>query len=1135
MSTKYINGIEFSSTLGKGDTVYVNSGGGIFNTVMNSGGAAHLLSAGYAENSIINSNGALHVSSGAYARKTTVNRSGYLGVGLGALTSNTTIGYAGELTVWGGGNIVDNVINSWGAIILSSGAAASKSIVNSDGGLHVYSGAKAYETTVNQSGFLGIGLGATAYDTTIGYAGEVTVWGGGKVIDNTINTWGAIILSSGAAASNTIINSDGGLHVYSGASACETTVNQGGFLGVGLGATASKTAIGYAGALTVWGGGYIDESQIGTWGAIILSSGAAANNTQIKANGGLHVYKGASAYSTEVNKGASLGVGSGGMVHGVEVYEDASLTIYNGALVSGTVEIAGKVYAKGNIDTKNAYFILEVSSKNKQTEVMLDSLSALSTPNLYVRVNEPGQRSGSYALAGNASSFNGQIGIYGNLGGSDRFLGNLTVNGPALRNGNADYSLSIANGILYLNVSYAGNPGSAVLHTNNIVTETAVNLSNKTLNSANILIATGGAEICNTVLNGGTIAASNGTLVSSAVMNSGLITAEGAYVENLRMGGGYLAISSGSIADCIEMTGGGLLVQDDATAQNNNISGGTVNVTDDGTVVNTVIHSGVFMEVTEGGESYKTAVMNGGTVVAKDGGDLLHTSVYSGGIVTISDGGTGERIDLYTGAELYIKGDRTTVSGIECKDSGVRLVMELRPETDIQYMSAGRSYEIVNGKFTNGVIDTNTYVEVYSGGMARDLYITGYIEPRNSGSAGVVQLHSGGTGCNLSNHTSGQINVSNGGYLESSYVDTDGEIYIENGGMAKNLTAVSTGYIWIHSGGSASSVDLKEVGLLTVSSGGFVEELTVSAGGHAIVEENNAYAKNVQIYQGGTVEICGGNVQDVVVHNGGLLVFNDQFTVMGGITTLPCSNGQASNVTLMAGGQMALGKTDSATDVVLMGSGASVQVTSASRLTNLTMGEDSYAIVNNGGLLVGGLLHSGALLDARAGSVLTGTFNLLEGNIIAQNGANIVLDLTQSVSAYEPLIKGWENMYGGQITVSVSDSMSGGTYALASTYSGEQEYYDFMYLAIDGNFAGTLNWNQPLSYGSRTYTLVEDGNTAYLHIADGAVYSNERLIADDALAEAMGAVDQFAAPLTDVMELWQDDRNLFANSLIASI
>ncbi len=904
--------------------------------------------------------------------------------------------------------------------------------------------------------------------------GTMYILPGGVAVQTVVNSQGNIVLLKNGAAEYALVASGGSLRALAGAQLRYTRVDQTGSFEVERGAEVYDTTVGYGGEIILQEGGVLQKNTICRSGSITLSGGALADDTDIRTSGKLSVKKDAAASNTIVRDDAVLAVCSGGSVCDLTVAHGGVVSFENGAVIKGVVDLKGSASFSGTPASENAAFRFNISEVSWSDGVLVNSIAACQTGTLAIQVSDQTQNRGRYAIASGAGKLSEGITL---LVGNEQ-KGTLKSSGNKIQINKTIYYLSISNDILYLNVDYVHDVNDVRMNYNGKVTSRGKSMSGVTVGTGKVLDANWGGEVSNVTVNGGSLRLFDGALAKNATLNSGEMSAGRGFVETATVNGGYLTVTDSGIIRNITVKGGALIAKEKGMSYNNTVRKASIEARDNGCLSKTVLSSGAIMRTYAGGYAADTVISSGGTAFAENKGSIITAELKSKGVIAVSSGGYAENIIARKGAEVYISAG-AKVADLVCSGTEIKLQIGINRETNVQYVSGGKSYDIRRGELTGVTAGANTYLEVSSGGVVRNLYTTGYVTPYGHGSGGAMQLHSGGKAFGVENHTSGQINVFSGGYLSKAFTDSEGEIYLK-GGSANNLTAGSSGYIWIHSGSIAREILVNSNGGLTVSSGGSARDVQIS-GGHTIVEESNARIENVTIIQGGILQVCGAKASQVVISSGGLMLFSSEFKIMDG-GYKQSLNGQGYDITVESAGSLVVQGTGSATGVVV-NSGGNVQVSSGSEIIDLTV-TGGYTGVFAGGVVCNGVFTGGecGLFD---GAVHKGTLQIENGAVVsAFEGSTIDFTLTERSGKSGFLINDLSLVRGTpDYTITVKSSQSYGTYKLAG---GADNFNGTITVNCGSARYGTLTVGKDLIYGRTVYSLDKVDGHLFLTIGGTA-------------------------------------------------
>ena len=831
--------------------------------------------------------------------------------------------------------------------------------------------------------------------------------------------------------------------------------------------------------LNVLNGGKIVDASIFHSGLITLSSGATASRTDVGINGSMRVCANATASDTVVSYGGILDVE--GRSTDISVTRGGHVQFSEGSIIEGTVDLNGSATFNGNVDASRATFNLNIFDIGWSEGVIVNSIAACQQGTLNIKVNSVAQNRGSYAIANGA----GQLskGITLSVGNENK--GTLYSSGNTIQVSNAIYSLSVSGDTLYLNVDYTHASHDVRLNvlSNGTfqVASSGSSISNINVIANQVLDADRGGLISNADVNGGALRVFDGALARNIVLNNGQVIVSGAFIETTSVVNGYMTVAnSGVIRDTI-MTGGALIAANGGRAYDTIVKHGVVALSSGGYLSKTTF-SGGSINVSMGGSAFDTIVSSGAVIYVENGGTVAKTTLNAGATIAIFDGGYCDNMTVKTGADVDISAG-ANVTDMLIEGQMVELEIGITTNTNVTYTSDGKKYEIKKGLMDGVIVNANTYLQVSSGGVVRNLHTTGYVEPQGSGAGGAMQLFGGAKAYDAANYASGQINVFSGAYLSGAYTENDAEIYLY-GGSANNITMGSSGYLWVHSGSFVNEVYVNRNGGFTVSSGGRAENVIIS-GGHTIVEQSNAHISNVIVRNGGTLEICGANASGVVISSGGIMTFSEQFWPMGGPAFISSPNGKASDITISSGGVLAVRQTASASKITLM-NGGDLQVWAGAGITGLVT-NGGYAGIFSGASACNTEASAGATLEVYRGAVHSGYLYVTSGANVYVNGT---LDFTVSGRTARSgylvndlsLVKGTSTY-----TISVSDNQETGTYKLAQ---GANNFSGSVTIGNGKVNFGSISVNgDDLFYNGVNYSLDQVGGNLTLTIAAAPVLS----------------------------------------------
>jgi autotransporter passenger strand-loop-strand repeat protein len=517
------------------------------------------------------------------------------------------------------------------------------------------------------------------------------------------------------------------------------------------------------------------------------------------------------------------------------------------------------------------------------------------------------------------------------------------------------------------------------------------------------------------VLSGGTtVNITVGSGGNEVVESGGVIS--GATVED----GGNMDLNPGGAASGVVLNFlGQESVASGATDSGTVIAGGLQAVF--GSAVDTQIMGGT-QEVESGG--VVVGVTMDGTQDVENGGVATGVTVSSGGVLLVQSGGTISDITVLSGGEIELVAGAIVGGPVSVSDGGI---VDQVPVTGYFAIAAGqRASELVTG--AGGEIDVlsgGTLIggTVSSGG--NDVVESGgVISGTTVDDGGGVEVAAGGTTFGIVLNDPGQESVGVGGTASATVIDgglqavfgsaADTQIIsgtqdVESGGMATGVTVGSGGFFLVLSGASASDVTVLSGGQIELIGGGTISGLTVSSGGIEAID---------------TTVSSGQTVTTAVVSSAGV-----QYVLHGGT---------AIGTTVDSGGiQQVQGTT---TGTVLVGSGATQNVSSGGNASGTRIGNGGSEVVSAGGQTSGVVVSSGGILEIVSGGVGSGITVLSGGELELFGGTVTGVTLSnggiESVSSGATasgthVLKGGEIIYAGG-TVTGAVIASGGLLAVAA-------------------------------------------------------------------------------------------------------
>ena len=538
----------------------------------------------------------------------------------------------------------------------------------------------------------------------------------------------------------------------------------------------------------------------------------------------------------------------------------------------------------------------------------------------------------------------------------------------------------------------------------------------------------------------------------------------GVVVEN-----GSRTVNAGeTYLDTIVNSGGSFLVTSGGSADDTTVNGGgAVHVSNGGTVYDTIVNPGGVLVTSEGGRALETKE-NGGYVemgnntrvtflpnafsgMVLNGSATVHSgttatdiTVMSGGRLLVSAGGQAMQVKenggyVDVGLSAYATFAPNTVSGLTLNDSAT--IHSGTTFRDLTVNADGKIFVYEGGKvtgkitfetgadikyFVSGILDFDlTQTTAGADALVNDLSaIIGSplytLTVDGTEADGTYSLADGATGFKdvitvkkTSGDELGTISVG-GADLECGgkkyTLALSGAVLTvtigEGGGSGGTITGDVTGETKdITSGWSALDVNVNEAGILNVYSAGEASDTTVNTYGKFSVFGGGT-ASGATVNDGGTVDVPGGTVSDIVIHSGGIAEI--------------LSGGVANNVTVDFLGYLGIGSDCTATDIVENGgivtvlSGAAVTfkpnsfsglvldgmwatVHSGTTATETTVNDGGSFNIFDGGMVNGVTVNQGGEVNVSGGTVNDA---VVTGASLRVNSGGVLNGVTANSGAY---------------------------------------------------------------------------------------------------------------------------------------
>ena len=919
-----------------------------------------------------------------------------------------------------------------------------------DGGaVRVQDGALAQNITVNR-GELSAGRGYI--ENAILNNGYLTATNGGIIRNTTVNG-GAVITKNSGIASNTVVKAgsievcsegiikqsvvSGGaiLRTYSGGSATEIRTESGATVYVENNGLLKKTVISSGGKLGIFKGGICENTTIQTGGEVYISAGA--NVSDMLFNGEdirLQIGIASNTNVHFVSDGKGYRVRNGNLTE-ITAGANTYLEVYEGGVVS-------KLHTKGHVEPfgSGAGGAMQLHNGGKAFDVDNHQSGQI---NVF---------SGGY-LSGAYTDTEGEIYLSG---------------------GYAQKLEAGQNGFIWI---HSGGVGSDIV-----------------LNSNGKLTVSSGGSADTLIINEGhaIVEQSNAYLTNAVINNSGTLEVCGASASNIVISSGGLM----TFSDKFKQMDGPWI--DSPNGQGYNIAvseGGVLAVRETGSATGATLHSGAELQIWSNAEVLELTALNG-----------AYTIIHNGGKLTGADIKAGAQLDISSGAKI---------SDLKFSD-GAKIFLNFHQGMDVSGSCNGTEFFVAaNSTLTNysvcGEVNFHTGTKAKSitvkGGSRINVNAGASVDTVTVNKDGIIYVFENGKIQNLT--TYGTVNIAKGasadeitvydGYLSVFAGATVEDLLVNNGGAiiyGGNISDFELGNAGRAEIANAAVTDLEVTGkdcVLTIKAGADITDMEISNGtvlinGGKVVDVELTQNANAQINSGATAEKVtvqngyftinsGAEVSDLTVGNGGIII-------NGGSTTnlelqkndgrIQVGAGAAVKNVFIKDGYITINAGASISDLQVSKGGA---IINGGSITDFTLTATGSCQIG-AGATVKNITLSGSKcgLTILAGATLTGQIDLANGMVAAQEGVNVIFDLTTdfAASVTTPLVTGYEFVEKANLTISVTSTLSPGIYKLASTSNGLQFRSTTAELVIDGQSAETLTLGSQVFCGGNSYALYQD-------------------------------------------------------------
>jgi autotransporter passenger strand-loop-strand repeat protein len=716
-------------------------------------------------------------------------------------------------------------------------------------------------------------------------------------------------VSGGVTSSGITVTSGGSLTILNGGTAVSTTVLSGGSETVSSGGVDSGSEIAFGGSELVLGSATGDT--IGGVQTVSLGTAVVSNETVVN-GGSLDLFiKNAIANNTTVQSGGSLNINGNAFANNT-VIEGGVVDLQSAkAVLSGSLTFAGAGTIEVTAVTSSGFGDLAVISGFGAGDVIDETLIA------------DGATLSTTLSGGNTVATITGMPVSGGSSVTETFIFAGTAAASTLQ--------LVSDGGSGVEISFLAPPVTATVVSGG-VTSTGLAINN----ASSLDVLNGGTVVGATILSGG-----NGTIEAGAT-DSGSTIAHGGFEL-------VLGSATGDQVSGIQLVSNAAAIVSNETIFN----GGSVDLFLKGSTASSlVVDSGGELNISGNATAFDT-VISGGTV------DLQSPKGVLSGSLTFSGSGTLEFTDVISAGF----GDFAVISGFGAGDV-----------IDETLFGAGTTLSTTSS-------GGNTVVTVSSGGTTETFIFDGtavasglsLVSDGNGGEE--IIFGSGSSGSPPPPPSSNTIVVS-GGFTSTSLTISNGfTLDVQSGGIAFDNTVLAGGSAIIESGGVGLATTVSAGGTEQVtgsatgdqiagslSIGGIVTNETIIAGGSAMVLGGGTDSGSV-ISAGGNETVLGSANLDQIfgtqLVSAGTAVVSNETVFNGGTVDLFLAGVTANDLTVMAGGTIAINGRATANDTVLSGGTLfleSAKSTLSGTLTfagAATIDETATVLVSSGGLLFG--------------------------------------------------------------------------------------------------------------------------------------------------------------------------------------
>ncbi len=849
------------------------------------------------------------------------------------------------------------------------------------------------------------------YSDSIGFAGNASS------ISHVCHSECVYSFSSGIAISETVYSSNRGV-LYNAAS---RVIVDGGRKALAVAAFAGmmvQNLQDYA-----WAGNRIGETVNAGETKIVSANDNWTSTTVSGTSANLYVYAGGSTTSTVVLSGGSEVIYGGGSATGTNIQNGGSLTLRiegnavnfrqnSGGIVNAEVykpgyDGYGRTSSGGRIYGPLYYAFAEGENQFGSTMRLMSGRATNFVVNNggWLNVAYGGQASGVVQRNGgnintiitkdsydvNYSTFisghnqNGSTFVLSN-GVAENFIINNSGWVSVISGGSAVNLTQNAGGVIITQIK----PGDSTFISGTNESGAALSLSGG-IASNFILNRNTGTEEINAKT--GTLDVYQGGKVYNVQQNSGALVnimgfapGDGTYISGINQKGETMTLSNGVADNLVVNDGGFVNVLSGGSATNLDLYGGD----SEGKAILNIEQGGYVSNVSQIGSyaAISAVVAGGDTSTYLNGTNAGGAFSIENGVATnLSINGSEEGAAVYNGSSY--RAGLTVLSG--GKVYGLRTgeyanvnvnVYGNDTETVVSGSGPGdRSYTLSDGIASNFRVGPGGFMNVHSGGVAKDTLLYGNMNVLSGGSATNVYTGSGSeASVNVDVIGEDDKTVVSGSRLALNGSDYEG--FSLKDGVASNFIVGKGGYMNVQSGGIANSTVLH--GDMHISSGGSAVSTIINSGGSQYVSDGGSAVSTTINVGGWQLVYSGGYSYDYVINGG------SQYLESGSIASGTIISGGAYSGIEITGSQT-ISNGASSIDVKILG--GKQFVSSGGVAISTYIGKKGSQNVSSGGSALTTKIDSGGTQTVFHGGLASGTSIGFAGSQVVRMDA-IVSDVT---------------------------------------------------------------------------------------------------------------------------------------------